>query len=567
VIDLLNIPFSRFGSYYVISIFENDGEKNLYLRDVRGGDSDLGCLFILKVLDDDHHEIPVQDMSISCTETLLRIQYDTSFIEVLFPDEETVRFHSNGPNLCLDYLLKRYDNIFKYEDNTWELCSYSHELKLIIKVLQGEMIVDAPWDTIGNTQIKLYFKGMMDNTYDFIIESYVDFYKPENKVFLPFEENKNQMSNLYNTWYESVIDIPVAYEDEKKLAAYITWANFVKPEDVLTRYAMYMSKNWMTNIWSWDNCFSAIYLSKFKPHLALDQFMLFADLQHETGMYPDFANNKYVSYSCTKPPIHGWCYQYLIKNNKAYFMDAKHLEAAYSTLTRMTEFWLKYRMSTYGLPFYVHGNDSGWDNSTLFNEGIPVITPDLSAYLINQIDFLSEIAFSLGHTEESESWKEISNKLLDRLLEFLWRENHFSAFLLSEDRYIQHHNSLQLYLPIIISNRLPKEVSSKLIADLKNSHKFLTPYGLATESMNSQFYKKNGYWRGPIWAPIMLILIDSLKNMGEENFAYMLASRFCKAVKIGKMAENFDPMTGEGLVDPAFAWTSSVFMTLANEYL
>ncbi len=91
-------------------------------------------------------------------------------------------------------------------------------------------------------------------------------------------------------------------------------------------------------------------------------------------------------------------------------MEAKHLEAAYSTLTRMTEFWLKYRMSTYGLPFYVHGNDSGWDNSTLFNEGIPVITPDLSAYLINQIDFLSEIAFSLGHTEESESWKEISNK-------------------------------------------------------------------------------------------------------------------------------------------------------------
>lgn len=65
----------------------------------------------------------------------------------------------------------------------------------------------------------------------------------------------------------------------------------------------------------------------------------------------------------------------------------------------------------------------------------------------------------------------------------------------------------------------------------------------------------------------MLILIDSLKNMGEEDFAYMLASRFCKAVKIGKMAENFDPMTGEGLVDPAFAWTSSVFMTLANEYL
>ena len=38
---------------------------------------------------------------------------------------------------------------------------------------------------------------------------------------------------------------------------------------------MYMSKNWMTNIWSWDNCFNAMALVRHQPELAWDQFMIF----------------------------------------------------------------------------------------------------------------------------------------------------------------------------------------------------------------------------------------------------------------------------------------------------
>jgi putative isomerase len=31
------------------------------------------------------------------------------------------------------------------------------------------------------------------------------------------------------------------------------------------------------------------------------------------------------------------------------------------------------------------------------------------------------------------------------------------------------------------------------------------------------------------------------------------------------MAENFDAITGEGLRDPAYTWTSSVFLIFAHE--
>ena len=96
--------------------------------------------------------------------------------------------------------------------------------------------------------------------------------------------------------------------------------------------------------------------------------------------------------------------------------------------------------------------------------------------------------------------------------------------------------------------------------------RFLTDYGLATESISSSHYRDNGYWKGPIWAPTMLIFIDGLRRCGENAHAKTLAHRFIKCMEIGGMAENFDPLTGEGLVDPGFAWTSSVYLTLVEEY-
>ena len=42
---------------------------------------------------------------------------------------------------------------------------------------------------------------------------------------------------------------------------------------------MYMSKNWMTSVWSWDHCFNAMALCRDHPSLAWDQWMIMADFQ------------------------------------------------------------------------------------------------------------------------------------------------------------------------------------------------------------------------------------------------------------------------------------------------
>jgi hypothetical protein len=64
-----------------------------------------------------------------------------------------------------------------------------------------------------------------------------------------------------------------------------------------------------------------------------------------------------------------------------------------------------------------------------------------------------------------------------------------------------------------------------------------------------------------------MIIVDGLAAAGEVAFARELARRFCDMAARSGMAENFDAVTGEGLRDRAYTWTSSVFLILAHEYL
>lgn len=120
-----------------------------------------------------------------------------------------------------------------------------------------------------------------------------------------------------------------------------------------------------------------------------------------------------------------------------------------------------------------------------------------------------------------------------------------------------------MYVPLILGNRLPAEILSKLIEDIRLKG-FITDYGFATELPDSPFYKEDGYWRGPIWAPTTMLLVDGLLSSGERDIAIEVAEKFCRMASYSGMAENYNALTGAGLRDPAFTWTSSVFLVLGQ---
>jgi len=122
-------------------------------------------------------------------------------------------------------------------------------------------------------------------------------------------------------------------------------------------------------------------------------------------------------------------------------------------------------------------------------------------------------------------------------------------------------------MPLMLATRLPKDIRQKLIGFVRDT--LTTPFGIATEATNSPKYPTGTYlyWRGAIWPPTMYMLIDALDRCGEKEMALDLAKKYCGMCTREGFAENFNPVTGKGLVDPVYTWGSSVFILLAHEYL
>ena len=131
---------------------------------------------------------------------------------------------------------------------------------------------------------------------------------------------------------------------------------------------------------------------------------------------------------------------------------------------------------------------------------------------------------------------------------------------------IIENDSLLPYISIVLGMSLPEKNRQKMI-EILSSDRFLTSFGYATESPSSLFYRSDGYWRGPIWAPSTMLLLDGLHRCGEKKLVSKVAERFAKMTEKSGFAENFDALTGAGLRDRAYTWTSSAFLIIVHEYL
>lgn len=548
-LNIKEIPFSRFGSYFCVSKELDTNE--VYIRDVHGGDDAPSKLFKLDLLQDGVE----QEFDIAATETCLRfflVKDTEKYAEINIPEEDELHIESNGVEVRLQASKVKYDTLHEYKDSMYEYHIYPKELKLMISKLSGEMSVDAPWNVIGNDYIDIRISNG-----HFVIESYRTVFKP--KEYASFQAGKEKVEHLYQEWVENNTEKNEVYQASIDRAAYITWSSIVHPDGLLKNYAMYMSKLWMYNIWSWDNCFNALHIGAKYPELSYSQLKIFMDAQDESGVYPDFVNDKFVSYNCIKPPVFAYAYEKLMEVND-YFKEESRLREVYESTKKVMLYFDLYRTYEGRLPHYKHGNDSGWDNSSLFHSGMPVEAPDLTSFLIRTYDILTKFAGLLGEEEEAKQFTGKADTLFSLLMERLHDEDGFFGRVGKDAKKIDTRSSLILRLPVLIGYRLEKQIMDQLVDDLVEN--FETKYGFATEMPSSPLYKENGYWLGPIWAPVTYLFIDSLKSFGYGEVGERIKEKYLNLTLVGGMAENFDPHSGKGLVDTSFTWTSSVFLSL-----
>lgn len=245
------------------------------------------------------------------------------------------------------------------------------------------------------------------------------------------------------------------------------------------------------------------------------------------------------------------------------FLETDYLLKVYEALAKNTDFWFKHRCHPKtGLFYYSHGNDSGWDNASIFHEQMPVASPDLVAYLLKQCMLLEKWSSILA-VDDVKKWQKRKKILTFQLKQLFYdhTKEQFVALNARTAQQINAYDSLILFLPLVAWEVFPEKLTKGLVAKLQE--KFETPYGLATEALQSGAYQADGYWLGPIWAPVSYILIYHLRVAGYIETAERLRKKFIRTVSIGGMAENYNALTGKGNDDLGFTWSSAVYLLLA----
>ncbi|ACT01219.1 amylo-alpha-1,6-glucosidase [Paenibacillus sp. JDR-2] len=568
-INLEAMPFSRQGSYLALGQppYFMDIEPGLYFRTLRGGNFDLPRREVFRIQLVTDGEV-LGDVSMVASPAVLTMEHEKGSASFCWSDLDTLRVRGAGVGVRLvKATTGSYDFVYGFGGERCFINASTQRMNYRVEALSGHLHIMSVWEEVKSTDIVLELApDKQTGELSFEIEEFASTWSGP-KPYRSFEECVLEAKQEYESWLEQVytgIERDSMSTEGVAMAAYVNGSGIVRPSGLLKRPAMLMSKNHMTNVWSWDHCFNAIALAPHDIKLAWDQFMLPFDHQEGVGMLPDLINDGFALPNFTKPPIHGWALSKLWELAPDFVEE--QLPGLYGPLCQWTRWWLTYRdEGGLGLPYYIHGNDSGWDNATIFRLGGPVRSPDLAAFLSVQMETLERIARKIGLQEEAEQWAEQRKLLVTRMLDQFWKDGKFTALHVETGETVEA-DSLILYLPLILGEALPDEVIHILTKDLSQEGRYLTDYGLATERVDSPRYRSDGYWRGPIWAPSTLLVIEGLDRSGKKELAREVARRFCRMVEKTGMAENFDAMTGRGLRDLAYTWTSSVYLILLRQY-
>ncbi|MFW5803396.1 MAG: amylo-alpha-1,6-glucosidase [Verrucomicrobiota bacterium] len=563
-IDIHHVSFSRKGAYLCITgRDEAQCRANPHLH-IRPG------LWLRNFHDEGRRDVffiePIingnpADYSVAMTPDQLTLTTDKGTVKFCLSAAQTLRIRSDGPGLRLSMEAGLSGGEIPMWKNTWRINAGGAMHDYTVCGLKGN--VNVGQEKIGDKNYVAINLSPAKNGQTAECALIQSKGQPEIPASWPaYETVRQAVQDDFEAFHRKNAHVPSGLADTAYLATYINWSSFLSPCAHMTRDGMLMSKNWMGNIWSWDHCFNGIGLAEVDPEAAWDQFMVIFDHQLDTGQIPDMINDTTLQYNSLKPPNHGWAYDFMMRLNDE-FKTPERMATAYECLSRWTNWWFNHRDPRgTGLPEYHHGNDSGWDNGTVFDIGVPVQGPDLAAFLVQQMDVLADLAERLGRSEDANAWRERCQPLVDTLLDKLWTGDRFVTRHALTGNVNKESRALINCIPIVIADRLPCEVRNAVLNQIREH---LTDWGLATEHPDSTLYTPDGYWRGPIWPSPTFILIDTLRTAGETELANTVADRFVKMCVKSGFSENYNALTGEALRDQSYTWASSLFLLLARE--
>ncbi|GAB2805632.1 amylo-alpha-1,6-glucosidase [Lentzea nigeriaca] len=536
------IPFSRSGAWFGLSPVVGLAR---YAQDVHVVSHRNGMHAVLSL-------VPSRPAAIVADPAVLTWRSGGAQIQAVFSAPDTLRISGNGLGMRIaaaERTLTPFTGTYFFAEPAGGAVFTSYETghRFRVTVLSGQSK-----DT-GEQELATADRAVVlgEEPWEVVIEEFTTARSP----FRSDTEFADVVSAVREEFGRYVEAVAPSRAPAAELACYVIWSATVDPAGFVTRPAVLMSKHWMDKVWSWDHCFNALALAPGAPELAWHQFQVVFDHQDAQGALPDSITHSEVLRNFVKPPIHGWTIGRLRERLPGGLPDP---ELAYHQLSAWTSFWLDHRRAPgRPLPYYEHGNDSGWDNSTVFREERLVESADLAAFLVLQMKELAVLGAEIG---DGTPWGERADEMLSALLRELWDGTRFVSRGVASGELRATASLLDL-MPVVLGEHLPREIFDRL-CDGVAEH--LTDVGPATELTGSPYYEADGYWRGPVWAPATVLIEDGLRRGGAVELADEVSARFRATCEKSGFAENFDALTGQGLRDRAYTWTAAAYLLLSG---
>ncbi len=225
----------------------------------------------------------------------------------------------------------------------------------------------------------------------------------------------------WNDWFAAAPPVAEKYRAQYYYAWWIMRAGLISTRFYTTREAMTPSMIHYVGVWQWDAYFHALAYRHVDMRLAQDQIRILLDHQREDGMIPDAVHDEgavtHLSYpvdaDVTKPPLLAWAAYKLYEQDG----DREFLDEVYEPISRWNDWWFERNdLDGNGLCEYQHPFSSGLDNSPLWDDGMPVESPDLNTYLYLQQAALAKIAAVLGKPDDAQHWQERAQDMVQRMI-------------------------------------------------------------------------------------------------------------------------------------------------------
>ena len=373
----------------------------------------------------------------------------------------------------------------------------------------------------------------------------------------------------WRAWFEAVPPVLEAYQRQYYYAWWIMRVGLLSTRYYTTREVMTPSKSYYIGAWQWDSFFHALAYRHIDPRLAQDQLRILLDHQREDGMIPDAIHDEGtvthldfpVEADVTKPPLIAWAAWKLYEFDH----DREFLDEIYGPVVKWNNWWFEQNDTDgNGMCEYQHPFSSGLDDSPLWDDGMPVQSPDLNTYLCLQQEALSRIAAVLGEKDDAALWAQRADDMAQRLVRLAWDEQAGVFWATRNGSRVDVLTPFNLFP--LITGRMPEPILERLVHHLTDPGEFWLNYPVPSVALNDPKFDPQQMWRGPTWANINYLLVEGLLRCGYSDLAHELRRRTLDMLAgQNDIYEYYNPLSGENAprAAPIFGWSAAIFIDLA----